>query len=124
MNNTDSHTRAEARSQIGHRYEIFREAKDGSYVSNGSQIDSAERAVEAFLRTPPLYEGGATRLWDHHQQQAVAISATSVSITHLGCKLHTRATGFFDQTIGELARRVIEREAYSQSLGERIDSSN
>lgn len=110
----------EAPSPAPHRYQIFRQAKNGVHYNYGSSIASAEEAVEVFLETAPLHEGGAIRLWDHHEQRAVATIDWIVVKTHFGFPVHARANAFFDEALSGIANRIIEREAYFQSVAQRI----
>ncbi len=81
---------------------------------------SAEEAVEVFLETQPLFEGGGIRLWDHREQRAVAATQWLVETTHFGFPVRTRANAFFDDAIARCATKIIEREAYFESVAQRL----
>jgi glucuronate isomerase len=103
-----------------HRYQVFRQAKNGVHHNYGSSMASAEEAVEVFLETPPLFEGGGIRLWDHREQRAVAATEWLVETTHFGFPVRTRANAFFDDAIASCATKIIEREAYFESVAQRL----
>jgi hypothetical protein len=103
-----------------HRYQIFRQSKNGVHHNYGSSITAPEEAVEIFLETPPLYEGGGIRLWDHREQRAVAATEWIVETTQFGFPVRARANAFFDDSIARIAQHVIEREAFFQSVAQRI----
>lgn len=123
MKTPEDHASTEARPLVPQRYQIFRQAKNGSHLSFGSSIASAEEAVEIFSEAAPLFEGGGIRLWDHHEQRTVAAAEWSVEITHFGFPVRTRANAFYDETIGQVAQRLIEREAFFQSIAQRLTPS-
>lgn len=114
---------SEARTVAPHRYQIFRQAKNGCHFNFGSSIASPEEAVEIFLDTAPAFEGGDLRLWDHREQRTVASAEWLVEITRFGFPVRTRANVFHDDAIAQIAQRVIEREAYFQSVAQRMNLS-
>ncbi len=103
-----------------HRYQVFRHAKTGVHYNHGSSIASADEAVEIFLDTAPLFEGGGVRLWDHRESRAVASAEWFVETTHFGFPVRARANAFFDDDIARIAQQIVEREAYFQSVAQRI----
>jgi len=123
MKTTETPASPEARALAPHRYQIFRQARNGCHFNYGSSIADAEEAVEIFLETPPIFEGGGIRLWDHREQRTVAQAEWHVEITRLHFPVRTRANAFYDEKIGQIAQRVIEREAFFQSLAERLHLS-
>lgn len=106
-----------------HRYQIYRQDKNGVHHSHGSSIESPEEAVEIFLDSKPLFEGGGIRLWDHREQRAVAAVEWIAETTQFGFNVRARANAFYDDHLAALAVRVVEREAYLESLAERMSAS-
>ncbi len=123
MKTTETPISSEARAVTPHRYQIFRQAKNGCHFNFGSSIASADEAVEIFLDTAPAFEGGDLRLWDHREQRTVASADWLVEITRFGFPVRTRANVFLDEAIAQIAQRAIEREAYFQSLSQRMNLS-
>lgn len=117
----ETHVSTEVHTSAPHRYQIFRQAKNGCHFNYGSSIASADEAVEIFLETAPMFEGGGIQLWDHREQRAVASTEWFVEVTRFGFPVRTRANLFHDEAIGNVAQRVIEREAFFQSLAERLN---
>lgn len=103
-----------------HRYQVFRQAKTGVHYNHGSSIASATEAVEVFLDTRPLFEGGGIRLWDHREARAVASAEWFVETTNFGFPVRARANAFFDDEIARIAHQVVEREAYFHSVAQRM----
>jgi hypothetical protein len=118
-----NHASMDAPAPAPHRYQVFQQARNGCHHHYGSSIASAEEAVDVFLATAPMFEGGGIRLWDHHEQRTVASVEWLVEITRFGFPVRTRANAFYDDGIAQLAQRAIEREAYFQSLAERLNQS-
>ncbi len=119
----ETHASTEAHASAPHRYQIFRQAHNGCHCNYGSSIASAEEAVEIFLETAPMFDGGGIQLWDHREQRTVASAEWLVEITRFGFPVRTRANAFHDPTISHVAQRVIEREAFFQSLAKRLNLS-
>jgi hypothetical protein len=111
---------AESPAPAPHRFQVFRQAKNGVHYNHGSRIASAEEAVENFLETPPLFDGGDIRLWDHREGRAVASADWLVESTRFGFAVRVRANAFFDEEISRIANRVVEREAYFRSIAQRV----
>lgn len=107
-------------SPAPHRYQIFRQAKNGVHYPYGSSIASADEAVEIFLETRPLFEGGGVRLWDHRAARAVASAEWFVETTGFGFPVRARANAFLDDEIARVAQQIVEREAYLQSVAQRM----
>lgn len=107
-----------------HRYQIFRQTKNGVYQQHGVSIGSVDRAVELYLLTKPAFDGGGVRLWDSHEQRTVASAEWFVENTTFGFQVRVRADAFYDETVSEAARRILEREALIESLGQRMDMAN
>jgi len=99
-----------------HRYQIYRQSKNGCHFNHGASIESAEDAVEIFLATAPAFEGGGVRLWDHHESRAVASAEWNVERTRFGFMVRTRSNVFHDDSLALIARRVAERHAIVQSV--------
>ena len=106
------------------RYQIFRQTNDGAYQQYGVSIEPVERAVEMFLLTRPAFDGGGVRLWDSLEQRTVASAEWYVENTTFGFGVRVRADAFYDETVSEAARRVLEREALVESLGQNMDMAN
>lgn len=119
----ETHVSAAVHASAPHRYQIFRQAKNGCHFNYGSSIASPEEAVEIFLETAPMFEGGGIQLWDHREQRAVASTEWFVEVTRFGFPVRTRANLFHDQAISKVAQNVIEREAFFQALADRLKLS-
>lgn len=107
-----------------HRYQIFRQTRSGVYHRYGTSIESLETAVELFLETRPIFDGGGVRLWDHHEQRNLASTEWLVEHTSFGFPVRVRADAFHDEVAATLARHVLEREALIESLGQRMSSAS
>src|SRR5688500_16986507 len=91
-------------AQAPHRYQVFRQGKNGVYHSHGSRIASPNEAVEVFLDTAPLHEGGGIRLWDFREARAVASTEWFVEATNFGFPVRARANAFLNDDIARIAR--------------------
>jgi hypothetical protein len=111
-------------SSIANRYQIFRQAKSGVYQRYGAPMESLESAVELFLDTRPDFEGGGVRLWDRHEQRALASTEWLVENTTFGFPVRVRADAFYDENVGRLAREICAREALIESLGQHASQMN
>jgi hypothetical protein len=107
-----------------HRYQIYRQSKNGVYQRYGAPVESLETAVELFLDTRPDFEGGGVRLWDRNEQRALASTEWLVENTTFGFPVRVRADAFYDENVGRLAREICAREALIESLGQRVDMMN
>jgi hypothetical protein len=103
-----------------HRYQIYRQARNGLYHNHGSIIDSPEDAVALFLQTSPAFEGGGLRLWDRHDQRHVASADWHLESTRMGFSVRLRSNVFHDPALAEIAERIAEREAIEQSITSHI----
>lgn len=111
-------------SAAPHRYQIYRQSKNGVYQRHGSSIESLDQAVELFLATKPDFEGGGLRLWDYHEQRALASTEWLVENTSFGFPVRVRADAFYDDAVSKIAREICAREALIESLGQRVDMMN
>lgn len=107
-----------------HRYQIYRQGTNGVYHQHGASIEPLERAVELFLVTKPAFDGGGVRLWDSHEQRTIASAEWLVESTAFGFPVRMRADAFYDENVSIIVRRIVERDALIQSLGQRIDMAN
>lgn len=80
--------------------------------------------MEAFLNTAPGFEGGGVRLWDYHEQRALASAEWLVENTSFGFPVRVRADAFCDESVSQLARQICEREALIESVEQRFDIVN
>lgn len=119
----EPHPPNEPSAPTPHRYQIYRQEKNGVHYSYGLSIESAEEAVEIFLETKPLFDGGGIRLWDHREQRAVAAVEWITETTHFGFNVRARANAFYDDHLAVVAARVIEREAFFETLAQRMSAS-
>lgn len=120
MKTTEALGPTESPASAPHRYQVFRQAKNGVHYNHGSSIASADEAVGVFLETPPLFEGGGIRLWDHREGRAVAATEWFVETTGFGFPVRARANAFFDDGIARIAHQIVEREAFFESVTQRI----
>lgn len=116
MNTPEAPSSRQLTESSTHRYQIYRQSKTGCHYNHGAGIDSAEDAVELFLATSPVFEGGGVRLWDHLEQRAVASAEWSVEKTRFGFLVRTRTNIFHDDSLELIARRIAERHAIVQSV--------
>ena len=58
MKHTVTALLTEPSSATPHRYQVYRQARNGLHYNHGAIIESAEDAVALFLRTSPAFEGG------------------------------------------------------------------
>lgn len=116
MNTHESLSPHRLNESPAHRYQIYRQSKTGCHYNHGASMASAEDAVELFLATAPAFEGGGVRLWDHHEQRAVASAEWSVEKTRFGFMVRTRANVFHDDSLALMARKIEERHAIVQSV--------
>lgn len=107
-----------------HRYQVFRQAPNGVYQRYGTSLESLQTAVELFLVTRPLFDGGGVRLWDHHAQRHLASAEWLVENTTFGFPVRVRADAFHDDAVALLARHIVEREALIESLGHQMNSTS
>ncbi|MFH1497253.1 MAG: hypothetical protein ABII82_05440 [Verrucomicrobiota bacterium] len=102
------------------RFQIYRQAHAGSYVS-GFQSDSASEAIVAFLSATPIFEGGELRIWDRREQKVAASVLWGREKTDFGFAVRHRINAFHDPLLGRLARLVqrheAEREAIRRQMG-------
>ena len=103
-----------------HRYQIYRQSRNGLHYNHGAIIDSAEQAVAAFLHTAAAFEGGDVRLWDHHEQRHVASADWNVETTRMGFSVRHRSNVFSDEALADLAQKVTEREQLEETIAERV----
>lgn len=99
-----------------HRYQIYRQSKNGCHYNHGERMDSAVDAVALFLGTAPTFEGGGVRLWDHREMRAVASAEWNVETTRMGFHVRTRSNVFHDETLAVIARDIAQREALTQAI--------
>ena len=119
MNNTTIALASDSLHRTPHRYQIYRQAKNGLHYNHGPIVDSPEQAVAAFLHTAPAFEGGDVRLWDHHEQRSVASADWNVETTRMGFAVRHRVNQFEDEAVAALAQRITEREQLERSITER-----
>ena len=120
MNTTMTAHLAEPPSPTPHRYQIYRQSRNGLHYSHGPIIDNPAEAVAQFLQTAPAFEGGGLRLWDHYGQQKVASAEWTVETTRMGFAVRTRANVFHDPLIAIFAARIAEHERLEQTITDRL----
>jgi hypothetical protein len=108
------------RSVPPHRYQVYRQARNGVHHSHGESIDSPEGAVTHFLHATPVFEGGGLHLWDHREQRAVASADWQVETTRMGFPVRLRANVFHDISLAALAEQIAEREKLEQTITNHI----
>lgn len=116
MNHTLTTVMTEPDPATSHRYQIYRQARNGLHYSHGGAIDSPTDAVALFLQTPPAFEGGEVRLWDHHAQRSVASADWHIETTRIGFTVRRRSNEFQDPALTTIAKGIAEREALAQTL--------
>ncbi len=87
------------------------------HYAYGSSMESAEEAVEIFLETNPLFDGGGILLWDHREQRMVAAVEWLAETTHFGFNVRTRANAFYDDYVAAVATRLHASQVAKSSTG-------
>jgi hypothetical protein len=111
---------AEPPGATPHRYQIYRQAKNGLHYNHGTVIDSPEDAVTSFLQATPAFEGGGLRLWDHHEQRNVVSAEWRLETTRMGFAVWHRANVFHDPALALVASRIAERVQLEQTITDRL----
>src|SRR5258708_29115624 len=106
----------ELRSLTPHRYQIYRQARNGVHHSHGESIDSPADAVAHFLHATPAFEDGGLHLWDHREQRAVASADWQVETTPMGFPVRLRSNVFPDQALAALAAQMPQRAIMEQTI--------
>lgn len=120
MTNTVTSLLAEPPSATSHRYQIYRQAKNGLHYNHGAVIDSPEDAVALFLQTTPAFEGGGLRLWDHHEQRSVVSAEWRLETTRMGFAVRHRSNVFHDPALALVASRIAAHEQLEQTITDRL----
>ncbi len=120
MTNTVTSLLAEPPSATPHRYQVYRQAKNGLHHNHGAVIDSPEDAVASFLQTTPAFEGGGVRLWDHTQMRIAASAEWQMETTRMGFAVRHRSNVFYDPALALVASHIAEREQLEQAISNRL----
>lgn len=116
MNNTVTALLSEPQTATPHRYQVYRQDRNGLHYNHGPIVDSPGEAVALFLQTTPAFEGGGVRLWDHYEQRHVASAEWQVETTRMGFPVRTRSNTFHDPALAVVARDIAQREALVQVI--------
>jgi hypothetical protein len=73
-------------------------------------------AVEMFAIMSPAFDGGAIRIWDHHEQRVCASVEWHSENTPFGSAVRIRRNVFQNTMLAVLARQVSERETMRESI--------
>jgi len=111
---------SEPRSLTPHRYQVYRQARNGLHHSHGDSIDSPADAVAHFLHATPAFEGGGLHLWDHREQRAVASADWQMETTRMGFPVRQRSNVFHDLSLAVMAEQIAEREKLEQTITNHI----
>ncbi len=120
MKNTVTALLAEPPLATPHRYQVYRQAKNGLHYNHGAIIATPEDAVALFLNTAPAFEGGGVRLWDHHEQRHVASAEWNVETTRMGFPVRHRVNVYHDPALAVFAAQIAERERLEETVTNRI----
>lgn len=120
MTNTVTSLLAESPSATPHRYQVYRQAKNGLHHNHGPTVDSPEDAVASFLQTTPAFEGGGVRLWDHTEMRIAASAEWQVETTRMGFAVRHRSNVFYDPALALVASHIAEREQLEQAISNRL----
>ena len=104
------------------RYQIFRQARAGNYLTE-FKTDSAAEAVEFFEIMSPAFDGGAIRVWDHREQRVCASVQWKTEKTAFGFPVRTRENVFHDRLLGVLARQLLMREETREAIQQNVRMS-
>lgn len=118
--NTESSRFSPSDQTAAHRYQIYRQARNGVHYSHGPALDSQEEAVAHFLHSAPAFEGGGIRLWDQRKERVAASAEWNVEVTGFGFPVRTRANVFYDPSLQILAHFITEREAMEETVRSEI----
>ncbi len=110
----------EPHGATAHRYQVYRQSKNGCHYPHGDRVASPDDAVGLFLSANPAFEGGGLHLWDHHEQRAVASTEWHVEVTRMGFAVRARANLFYDEALAVIARGMTEREALEETISSRL----
>lgn len=99
-----------------HRYQIYRQSRNGVHQPHGPIIDSQADAVAQFIHTTPAFDGGGVRLWDHREQRVAASAEYTVDLTGFGFPVRTRSDVFYDDNLRIFAHVLRERETLEESI--------
>ncbi len=110
----------EPHGATAHRYQVYRQSKNGCHYNYGDRIASPDQAVGFFLNASPAFEGGGLHLWDHREQRAVASAEWFGEITRMGFAVRTRANVFHDEALAVIARGITEREALEETISSQL----
>jgi hypothetical protein len=102
-----------------HRYQIYRQSRNGVHQPYGPMIDSQADAVAQFVHTTPAFDGGGVRLWDHREQRVAASAEWTVDLTGFGFPVRTRSDVFYEDNLRILAHVLKERETLEERTGYR-----
>ncbi|WP_044891970.1 hypothetical protein [Opitutus terrae] len=111
---------AEPPSATPHRYQVYRQAKNGLHHNHGPSVVSPEDAVASFLQTTPAFEGGGVRLWDHTEMRVAASAEWQVETTRMGFAVRHRSNVFYDPALALVASHIAEREQLEQAITNRL----
>lgn len=111
---------AEPPSATPHRYQIYRQTKNGLHHNHGPVIDSPGEAVASFLQTTPAFEGGGVRLWDHTEMRIAASAEWQVETTRMRFAVRHRSNVFYEPALALVASRITEREHLEQTISNRL----
>lgn len=120
MNTTLTALAAEPPKLAPHRYQVYRQARNGLHYPHGAIIDSAEGAVALFLHTAPTFEGGGVRLWDHYEQRHVADTEWLTETTRMGFAVRHRVNAYHDPALAVVAAQITEHQQIEQSITDRV----
>lgn len=104
------------------RFQIYRQTRAGSYVA-GFKSDSAWEAIEAFLSTTPLFDGGELRIWDSRERGIAAVALWHPERTDFGFTVHHRTNVFHNHLFGLVARHIQDREAIRSEIQRNVEAT-
>lgn len=87
------------------RYQIFRQTRNGLYSADW-RCEEAGKAVDAFLRAAPFFEGGEIRLWDYQARRVVGSVKWQTEETEFGFFVQKRINIFHDRALVAIVRQI------------------
>ena len=97
------------------RYQIYRQKCAGVYAAD-LETDSADEAVEAFMRQLPAFEGGEMYLLDHEEQRMVAFVKWKTDTTEIGFPVSLRQNVFHDWHLALIACAIQTQETVRDAV--------
>jgi hypothetical protein len=97
------------------RYQISRQTRAGIYTAD-FDTDSADEAVEAFMRQMPAFEGGEMHLLDREELRKVALVKWKTDTTEIGLPVSLCQNVFHDWHLALIACAIQTQETVRDAV--------